>query len=359
MVDLATYFAGGFERKKAKPQFLTNLCKEVPTKKAKIKLDQRVIKSICSVNIPQCSGGRFHDLTGYNEVEYKIPKYNDYTALTEDWFLERPFGAVPYGEIVADAVSEVSKNQGLFSLYQANSKSKQVADGLLNGAITLINGDKIEFNKRETHDIKVSKKFTDNTAKILDELSLGCQLICEDGMVSTNEFHFITNGASTNSIITNDQVQKAAKKTDGIDRVAIGMPVEQTPGVSLSGIVACDGFTVYIWSYKGSFTVPEVEDYKFANAGMTEYFIPNDRGILLPKDADLSMFYGGIVTCPNMNSGAVDGVFKTVEVIEATEYAYSYPKTSGGSTTIEYGVKSAPLFVPTNPDGYVSFSNLV
>ena len=36
-IDLNTYFAGGFERRKAAPQFLTNLCKEVLTNKANIK----------------------------------------------------------------------------------------------------------------------------------------------------------------------------------------------------------------------------------------------------------------------------------------------------------------------------------
>ena len=213
-IDLNTYFAGGFERRKAAPQFLTNLCKEVLTNKAAIELDSRVVKSLYSVDLPQCTGGRFHDLSGYESFKYKIPQYNDYTALTDKWFLERPFGAIPYGERVADAVEEVSKNQGIFSDFQANSKSKQVADGLLNGELTLHNGDKIKFNKKSTHDIAAVKKYSDASAKIVDELMEGCQLIVDDGKVADCEFHFISNGSVTNPILLNDGVQKLAKRMD-------------------------------------------------------------------------------------------------------------------------------------------------
>ena len=355
-IDLNTYFAGGFERRKAAPQFLTNLCKEVLTNKAAIELDSRVVKSLYSVDLPQCTGGRFHDLSGYESFKYKIPQYNDYTALTDKWFLERPFGAIPYGERVADAVEEVSKNQGIFSDFQANSKSKQVADGLLNGELTLHNGDKIKFNKKATHDIAAVKKYSDTSAKIVDELMEGCQLIVDDGKVADCEFHFISNGSVTNPILLNDEVQKLSKRLDGIDRVAIGMPVEKSPGASLSGCLAGDGFTIYIWGFKGGFTIPK--GYNFAGEGTTQRFIPNDRAILLPKNHDLTMFYGGLVTCPNMSPDMQD-IFNSIQIIKAKEYAYCYPKASAGTTTLEHGVKAAPLFVPTNPDGYVSYSNLL
>lgn len=354
-IDLNTYFAGGFEKRKAQPQFLSGLCEEVLTNKAAIKLDSRTVKSLYSIDLPQCTGGRFHDLTGYDSVEYKIPQYNDYTALTDMWFLERPFGAIPYGDRVADAVEEVSKNQGIFSEYQANAKSKQVADGLLNGELTLLNGDKIKFNKKSTHDISVTNKFTSSTATILDDLEKGCRLIKNDGQVATNEFHFITNGTVTNAIVTNDQIQKIAKKLDGIDLAALGMPEEKTPGATLSGRVACGAYIVNIWSYDGTFTIPP--GFNLANEGKTSSFIPDGRGILLPKIHGLKMYYGGLVTCPNMSPDMQD-VFNSIQIIKAKEYAYCYPKSNAGTTTLEHGVKSAPLFIPTNPDAYVSYSNL-
>lgn len=355
-IDLSTYFAGGFERKKAAPQFLSGLCEEVLTDKAAVKLDSRVVKSLYSIDLPQCTGGRFHDLSGYDSVDFKIPQYNDYTALTDKWFLERPFGAIPYGDRVADAVEEVSKNQGIFSAYQANAKSKQVADGLLNGKIKLVNGSEIKFNKKDTHDISVTTKFTESSAKILDDLAKGCKLIKNDGLVSTNEFHFITNGTVTNAIVTNDEVQKIAKKLDGIDLAALGMPEEKTPGATLSGRIACGAYIVNIWSYDGTFTIPK--GFGLASEGKTASFIPDGRGILLPKNPELKMYYGGLVTCPNMSPNMQD-VFNSIQIIKAKEYAYCYPKANAGTTTLEHGVKSAPLFVPVNPDCYVSYSNLM
>lgn len=70
------------------------------------------------------------------------------------------------------------------------------------------------------------------------------------------------------------------------------------------------------------------------------------------------MFYGGLVTCLNMSPNMQD-VFSSIQIIKAKEYAYCYPRAKAGTTTLEHGVKSAPLFVPTNPDGYVSYSNLM
>lgn len=352
VVQYNAYFDEAFQKMKAGPRALVGLCQEIQTEHGYVEFDNRTIKNLVSVDVAPGTGGRFHNMKGFNTKKFKIPAYNDYSQLTEDFFMERQFGQKPYGMIVADAVAEITKNQGIFSNYQANSKNKQVADGLLNGRITLGDGSKIEFNKKETHDIKAAKKFTDSSAKILDELGNGCQLIVDDGKIGETEFHFITNGKVTNSIITNDDIQKAAKAIQGIDRIALSMPVEKTPGMSLSGRVSAGSFIINIWSYNATFDVPM--GFGFAGEGTSQYFIPDGRGILLPKTNDLKMYYGGLVTCP------VGGdVFKDMQLIKEPEYAYQYVKASGGTATIEYGVKSAPLFVPKNPDGYVSFSNLM
>ena len=226
----------------------------------------------------------------------------------------------------------------------------------MNGKIKLVNGSEIKFTKKDTHDISVTTKFTESSAKILDDLAKGCKLIKDDGLVSTNEFHFITNGTVTNAIVTNDEVQKIAKKLDGIDLAALGMPEEKTPGATLSGRIACGAYIVNIWSYDGTFTIPK--GFGLASEGKTASFIPDGRGILLPKNPELKMYYGGLVTCPNMSPNMQD-VFNSIQIIKAKEYAYCYPKANAGTTTLEHGVKSAPLFVPVNPDCYVSYSNLM
>lgn len=353
ITEYNTYFDEAFQKVKAAPQALVGLCQEKQLDTAYVEFDSREIKNLTSVDVARDTGGRYHKMTGFDTVKFKIPAYNDYTQLTEAFFLERGFGQKPYSAVVADAVAEVTRIQGIFSNYQANSKNKQVADGLLNGRIVLADTTKIEFNKKETHDITVAKKFSDPTAKILDNLGAGCQLIVDDAKIGETEFHFITNGKSINSIITNDDIQKAAQAIKGIDRVALGMPVEKTPGMSLSGRVSAAGFIINIWSYNANFTVPE--GFGFAGEGKTQYFIPDDRAILLPKTNQLMMYYGGLVSCP-VGSG---NIFKDMQLIKEKEYNYQYGKAEGGTGTIEFGVKSAPLFVPKNPDGYVSFSNIM
>lgn len=352
VIEYNAYFDEAFQKVKAGARALVGLCEEIQTEQGYVEFDSRTVKSLTSIDVKPGTGGRYHNMSGFKTKEFKIPVYNDYSSLTEEFFLKRQFGQKPYGMIVADAVAEVSKNQSIFSNYQANAKNKQVADGLLNGVITLAGDAKIEFNKRASHDITVTKKFTDSSAKILDVLGEACQLIVDDAQIGETEFHFISNGKITNSIVTNDDVQKAAKAIHGIDRVALGVPVETTPGLSLAGRIVAGSFTVNIWGYNSTFTIPK--GHGFAGEGTSQYFIPDGRAILLPKKNDLKMYYGGLVTYPAGND-----IFKNMQLIKEKEYAYQYVKVEHGSATIEYGVKSAPLFVPKNPDGYASFSNLM
>lgn len=347
------YFDDAFEKVKAAPQALVGLCQEIQTKHGYVEFDDRSIRNLASIDCERGTGGRYHKISGFNTVKFKIPAYNDYSALPETFFLERGFGQRPYGEAVADAVEEVTRIQGIFSTYQANSKNKQVADGLLNGKIVLADDTKIEFKKKESHDITAVKKFSDSSAKIVDELGKCCQLIVDDAKIGESEFHFITNGKCINSIITNDQVQKAARAIQGIDRVALGMPEEVTPGMCLSGRISAGGFIINIWSYNATFDIPV--GYKLAGEGSSQYFIPDNRAIMLPKKNDLKMYYGGLVTCP-VGSG---DIFNDMQLVAEKEVAYQYAKVEGGTGTIEFGVKSAPLFVPKNPDGYASFSNIM
>lgn len=66
------------------------------------------------------------------------------------------------------------------------------------------------------------------------------------------------------------------------------MPEEKTPGATLSGRIACGAYIVNIWSYDGTFTIPK--GFNLKDEGKTSSFIPDGRGILIPKTRNLKCF---------------------------------------------------------------------
>lgn len=352
MKTLEKYFAGGFEQRQKPSLFLTNLCKKKLIYQGVVEFDRRKVKSLYSVNVPQCRGGRAHDLTAYETVEFKIPKYNDYSRLDEDFLEEKSFGETPYVYKQAKLINKITHDQGIFSDFQRRAQEKQVADGLLNGKIVLIDKSEIAFNKLDKQDISATKKWSDDTSKPLDDMNAAAQVVVDEGKVGTSSFNWILNGADIDAFLGNSQVQKNAKKLEGIDRVAIGMPEEITLGAALHGFISAGGFKHYIWSYNGTYDIPT--GFKFAYEGTSVSFIPKGRSICLPAGVDLGfkMYYGGLVK-PSLGADAIN-----YEKLLVEQLPWAYTKTEAGTTSFEYGVKSKPLFVPENPHGYATLRGI-
>ena len=348
---LSTYFAQAFEARQRPSGFFTNLCKKIHTLSGKVELQTRTIKNIISVDVQKGTGARYHDLSGYDTVEYEIPLYNDAEKIPETFFDEQQFGETKYTYNAAKLVNRISNGQGIFSDAQRRAEQKQVADGILTGKVTLVGGDAIEYKKDATHDITPTNKWASADATIATDVAKACKLSRIDGKHGSKTFNLLLNGDDVNSVITNPEIQKLAKSLDGISRVAIGMPEEKTPGGTLEGVFATNDNIIYVWSNSETFTIPE--GYGFDNEGQEASYLPQGRAILLPANcSSLEFYYGGVVR-PKPGADPL-----TLKPEDVEQLAWQYATTIGGCTIFEYGVKSRPLFVPRNIDEIVTFSGI-
>lgn len=349
-IELNKYFVGGFEKRKKPAQFFTNLCRKEHALEGTVKFDKRDVLPLVSVNVQSGTGGYWHNLDAYEAVEYVIPEYNDGSTLGENFYKKRAFGQHEYARKVVKAVDIITRNQGILSEWQRNAQEKQVVDALLTGKITLINGDVIDFKKKASHTLTSTKKFSETGANPLSEVEKAIQTILDDGKPATSDFHYIMNTSDVNDFISSDQVQKAAKKLDGIDRVAIGMPEEKAFGASLMGKFATGGTNVYLWGVNTKYQVPV--GFGFAGGGTQQFFLPKGKSIVIPANPQFKMYYGGLMPCePNQ-----DPLY--MQPLEEEQIAYQYVVCEKGCSSIEYGVKMAPLFVPENGDDYASIEGI-
>lgn len=349
-MDLNKYFAGGFEKRQKPAQFFTNLCEPVHILEGVVRFDRRSVLPSISVNVENGTGGRWHNLDTYTTEEYEIPEYNDGSSLGESFYKKRAFAQHEYAGRAVQAIDIVTRNQGILSEFQRNAQEKQVVDALLTGKIKLINNDEIDFKKKESHTIAASAKYSSSGGKPLTDVEKAIQVIIDDGKPATTDFHYIMNSSDINDFILNDQVQKAARKLEGIDRVSIGMPPEKTLGAGLQGKFATGGCNVYLWGVNTKYLIPK--GFGFAGEGTEQFFLPKGKSIVVPTNPKFKMYYGGLIPC------APDRDPLEMVPVKTEQLAYQYKICEKGCNTIEYGVKMAPLFVPENGDDYASIEGI-
>lgn len=349
-MDLNKYFAGGFEKRQKPAQFFTNLCKPVHVLEGVVKFDKRDVLPLISVNVQSGTGGRYHDLDAFESLEYEIPDYNDCSKLRENFFKKRSFGQHEYASKVVSVVDKITRDQAILSEWQRNTQEKQVVDVLLTGKIQLINGDKIDYKKKESHNIAASAKYSSTGGKPLSDVEKAIQVIIDDGKPATTDFHYIMNSSDINDFILNDQVQKAARKLEGIDLVSIGMPPEKTLISAPRGKFSTGGCNVYLWGINTKYRIPA--GFGFAGEGTEQFFLPKGKSVVIPANPQFTMYYGGLIPCaPDMDPLGM-------EPQKAEQLAYQYKVCEDGCNTIVYGVKTAPLFVPENGDDYASIEGI-
>lgn len=238
--------------------------------------------------------------------------------------------------IAKNAVKALSKNRD--KIYRAILK--QQADVLQTGIVTLSNGDNINYN-RKAASMQVAPVLWSNptTAKPIDDLRAGMTFLRNIGNSYGAAVNVVMRGDAFAAMIATDQITKQGTNViEQIQRINVGMPqFTEASGFALHGRIAAGDFVVNIWTYN--------EKYTDAN-GATQYYLANNRVIMIPDDFQGKTIFGGL---PTLNSSVIGGVSVDVPGIVETDYlirAYSDVKTI--SSTLE--LTSAPLVVPFTID---------
>lgn len=345
-----------FTKKQKPTTFLVNTAKKTVTTQTTVTLDSRTVKSFYSVNVQKGTGGRSVNMANFKNMEFETPEYNDYIPISPDELDKRQFGKTPF-EASASMLELIVDRQSIISDMQRRSEEKQASDALFTGKITLIDGSTIDFNKQATHAITPQIKWNTDTGKPLDDIEAACQLCKVDGKVGSSTFNLIIADDSLNSLLNNQQFLDQAKAQFGIKRVDINMPENLTIGTAFHGQFSAGSFTINLFTYPQYYEIPT--GYNFAGEGTALPYIPSKKALLLPTDIRFDMFYSGLY---QVNNDMMTGNFEfnnAIEKVALEQLAYSYVEIDKGSASIIAGLKSRPLFIPTNVDGFCSFDAIL
>jgi hypothetical protein len=238
--------------------------------------------------------------------------------------------------IAKNAVKAISKNRDKI----VRAIRKQQADVLQTGIVTLVNGDNINYNRKASSMVVAPVLWSNpTTAKPIDDLRAGMTFLRNVGNSYGAAVNVVMRGDAFAAFIATDQITKQGPNiVEQIQRINVGMPqFTESTGFALQGRIAAGDFVVNLWTYN--------EKYTDAN-GSTQYYLANNKVIMLPDDFQGKTIFGGL---PTMNTSTIGGVSVDVPAIVEADYlirAYSDVKTI--SSTIE--LTSAPLVVPFTID---------
>jgi hypothetical protein len=120
--------------------------------------------------------------------------------------------------------------------------------------------------------------------------------------------------------------------------------------------VSAGSYKFQVWTYPQFYEVPtatELGGITLPNAGTIVPYIPEDKVIVLPSSdrIDLKLLYGGIPEVVNRNDPRIaspDGL----SVANTRASFLPYKLVDQKAVSVNVGVRSAPLCVPRQIDGF-------
>jgi hypothetical protein len=240
--------------------------------------------------------------------------------------------------IAQNALKAVNKNRDKIK----RAISKQQADVLQTGIVSLVNGDNIDFRRKAESLKNVSDgpgEYWSNASgcKPIDDLAAGMRFLRDVGNSSGGTVNVVMRTAALNAFLNSTQVKESAD-IRRIDRVNIAMPqFSEASGFALQGQIAAGDFVVNLWTYNEKYT---------NSSNQTVYYLDENKVIMLPDDFMGKTVFGGL---PVLNETTVGGTtVKVPGVVEANYLIRAYSDEKTISSTIE--LTSAPLVIPFTID---------
>jgi len=362
MAEKRKVMARLFEQKARPTMFLASHATVMTTLAESIEVDIVRGKETFAVDVTPGAGGRGNKKSKYTTKEYVPPMYNEFYSLTAQELQKRLPGQTAY-DAASDAYQTtlfamISDKQALMQEKELRAIELQARDAFFSGKIVLNNSDEIDFKKKATHDVAPTKEWSDAAGVPLDDVEAACQLCRTDGLINASRFKLIVADDVIEVLKANVQF-KAKADLRHVQNVDMGMPTDfNSEGAGFQGIFSAGSYTIELWSYPQFYEIPV--GFGLANGGTKQPYIPSGSALLMPASGlRLDLWFGGVPQVATQVDGELSalGLTGTLNVVEADFVPYAY--LDDRKECIECGVKTRPLFVPHQIDGFVTFNTLV
>lgn len=313
-----------------------------------------------SIDIAKCTGGRFNKFDQFVNKEYFPPFYDEYAQFNACDMYQRMPGQNPYAPMDSAAFAKrVASNLVRLSQKIERAEIKQAHDALFLGSVTLINGDTISFNKKATHNKVPAIKWDQNNNTLIADIAAQISVIVKDSKQPVVNTNMVCDPALIKYVLAAVKDEQADYvDPQNFSRSNIVMPNDSNmDGLIFHGKFSVDGYVILLWSYDDRYEIPT--GFGLANEGTETTYIPSGSAVIFPSDIRLDMLYAGISVNDFSNNATYSNLFGlksfNPKVIKGKMVPYACPDFVT-CDSIKYGVKSAPLAVPTDIDRSATLS---
>ncbi|WP_341508928.1 major capsid protein [Photobacterium damselae subsp. damselae] len=341
--------------------FLTSLA-QCPdsniTNSKKVKIDVLKNDRRIAVDVIAGAGGYANSYGRYKTSDYTPPEYNEYGWVYAEDMNRAKAAETEYNSssFVAQVLKQATPKQVLLYYKIQRAIEKQAADALFTGKIVLINGDVLDFNRNPDHTfIALSSWGVDDDLDV--DLERAVSLNKTNGYINSD--YALLGSTAMARLLTNNKAQKKLN-TRSVKRGDICWPSAKNDGAIYHGRYSTVNYSLDLFTYPQDYTVPKPNELPtgilLPNAGQTVPYIPEDGVFVGSTKARFDLLFAGVPSVGNTNEAArrVLGVTRMPIMRKGKVIPYSMIDTC--NEALKVGVKSRPLWVPTQVDAGAAFT---
>lgn len=333
-------------------RFLTDMFKSPEQYKFRgeeVQIDAVRGKEEYAIDVAPYAGGRANKANIFTTKVYKPPAYDEYIYLTAERLNKRLPGKSPYDiaeNYAMDITDLIVEDQILIRDKIHRAIELQCRDALVNGKITLINGDIIDFKQKSTHQYSTPTPWTSSTADPFNDFTVVGSRVRADASKAIVDAFF--GETALQKFLNNDNVKQAGD-IKMIERLAITSPMARQEGADYHGTFSAGSYKINIWTYPQVVGIPL--GFSLPNEGTKVPYIPTDRIVILPAEPDFRLYYAGIPSLTDRISPELRGItgLDAMPSIETGDMI-PYFRLDKEAEAIKIGVKSRPLAIPVGID---------
>lgn len=341
-----------FKQKKAPTMFLSSFFRTPPrniTRGKSVVIDVKRNDEAIAIDVVRGTNGRMNENKRFTTKEYTPPMYDEWSPFAEEELMNRGVGQTEYEDpaFLAEFIARVTDDQVQNQETIMRAIEKQASDVMFTGTVVLINNDSLDYKQKATHNFTAANDWNLAGGLPLDDIQTAVNLNRKDGKVDSNIT--IMGEQAFKDFINNAQVQKFGDFRR-IDRMTIVPPVMNTEGAAFQGEVSVGAYRVQIWTYPQFYLVPL--GFGLANEGTLVPYVPTDKVCVLSSTTRFDLVYAGIPALVDRVDPRLQAIGLTsVPTSIATDF-HPYAHVDNTAVSVKTGVRSAPLCVPTQIDGY-------
>ena len=239
-----------------------------------------------AVDVVRGADGNRNSFGRSTEKIFEPPYFREYFELTELDLYDRMIGSENISEsVLADFASSVSDKLGLMQAKIDRKYELMCAQALIDGIITLKNGDNIDFKRKAGSLVDLTgSAWTNDANNPLDHLKNGAEFIRKNGKAQGGVYNVIMGESALTAFLGNSNVQTRADiRNFNLD--AINAPQRNSVGGTYHGRVTGGSYLFDIWTYP--------EFYK-NDAGVLVPYITDEKIVILPQSPRFHLAYAAV-----------------------------------------------------------------